>query len=316
MGKMLTSSLASTLFTNAPPPHQWFFVTGRFQRLQANLALTTQEIEDADTKAQGVVTCLNRAFYEESVIDRYLVAGSWAKNTTIHLPTDVDLFFILPNAIFYQFEARTGNKQSQLLQHVRDAVVTTYPQTQIRGDGQVVVVGFNSIAIEIVPAFIAQSGGFMICDTNDGGRWKLVNPTGEAVIFNQADSELNGNARKITRIFKQWKRHCDVPIKSFQIEQLVREALAQMRWGANGEFWFDWIVRDVFLHMIGRAGGGYSMPGNPTEWIGLGDEWRSKTASAYQRALKACEYERLNENLLAGTEWQKIFGTAVPLTVT
>jgi len=312
---MYVTSLASPAPTNALAPHQWFYVTGRFQRLQASLALTTSAIEDANTKARSVVTCLNRVFYGESVIDRYLVAGSWGKNTAIHPPTDIDLFFILPNDLFYRFNARSGNCQSQLLQHVRDAITATYPQTRIRGDGQVVVVGFNSIAIEIVPAFIAQGGGFTICDTNDGGRWKLVNPAGEAAVLEQDDSAFNGNMRKITRIIKQWKRHCDVPIKSFHIEQLVREALSWMSWGANGEFWFDWIVRDVFFHMIRRAGGGFYMQGNPTEWVGLGDDWQSRAITAYQRACKACEYEQLNENISAGLEWQKIFGTAVPLTV-
>lgn len=312
---MYTSSLASTLLTNAPPARQWVYVTERFRRFQAALGLTASEVNDASTKVRGVVTCLNRTFYGESQIGQFLAVGSWGKKTAIHPPTDIDVFFILPDYLFHRFDARTGNKQSQLLQYVRDAVTATYPQTRIRGDGQVVVVGFNSIAIEIVPAFVAQGGVFIICDTNDGGRWKLVNPTGEATALDQADSLFKYNVRRIIRITKQWKRHCDVPIKSFHIEQLVCEALARMSWGANSEFWFDWIVRDVFLHMIGRAGGGFYMPGNPTEWIGLGDFWQSKAITAYQRACKACEYEQLNENLLAGMEWQKIFGTAVPLTV-
>lgn len=303
------------LLSNALVPYQWFYVTGRFLQLQANLALQTPGIADANRKTQGVVSSLHRSFYGESVVSQYLVAGSWGKDTAIHPSSDVDLFFVLPNDIFYRFDARTGNKQSQLLQHVRDVVSATYPQTRIRGDGQVVVVGFNSIEIEIVPAFIAQREGLITCDSNDGGRWKLVNPAGEAVALDQADTTFNGNVRKITRILKQWKRHCNVPIKSFQIEQFVQEALARMAWGGYGEFWFDWIVRDVFAHMIGRGGGGFWMPGNPGEWISLGDGWISKAISAYERARKACEYERLNMNMAAGSEWQKIFGNAVPETV-
>ncbi len=106
-----------------------------------------------------------------------------------------------------------------------------------------------------------------------------------------------------------------MPIKSFQIEQLVREALAGMTWGGYGEFWFDWIVRDVFAHMICRVGGGFYMPGNPAEWIDLGDAWQPKAISVYERACMACEYECLNMNMAAGSEWQKIFGNAVPETV-
>ena len=284
-------------------------------RLQGNLALKSSDIADANTKVEGVVKCLNRSFYDESAMSRYLVVGSWGKNTAIAPPSDVDLFFILPDDIYHRSASWVGNKQSQLLQLVRNAVAVTYPQTRIRGDGQVVVIGFNSIEIEVVPAFVAQGGGFITCDTNDGGRWKLVNPLGEAIALDQADASFNGNVRKITRILKQWRRHCNVPIKSFHIEQLVSEALARMNWGGNGEFWFDWIVRDVFLHMINRADGGFFMPGNPSEWVELGNDWQSKAISAYQRACKACEYEYQNMNISAGIEWQKIFGNAVPETV-
>ncbi|WP_155983457.1 SMODS domain-containing nucleotidyltransferase [Nitratireductor aquibiodomus] len=307
--------LAPFPLSNVFAPHPWFYVTRRFQHLQGNLALLPADIEDANTKVGGIVSSLNRSFYGESVVSRYLVAGSWGKNTAIRPPSDVDIFFILPNEVFHRFNARTGNKQSQLLQYVRDVVSTTYPQTRIRGDGQVVVVGFNSIEIEIVPAFIAQGGGFIICDANDGGRWKLVNPAGEASALDQSDMAFNGNVRKITRILKQWKRHCNVPIKSFQVEQLVRESLPGMIWGGYQEFWFDWIVRDVFAYMIGRAGGGFYMPGNPGEWINLGDDWKSKAISAYERACKACACERQNLNMAAGSEWQKIFGNAIPETV-
>lgn len=301
--------------SNSLAPHQWCYVTSRFLQLQANLTLQNPDISDALTKTQGVVSSLNRSFYGESVVSRYLVGGSWGKNTAIRPSSDVDILFILPNDVFDRFNARAGNKQSQLLQNVRDAIAVTYSQSRIRGDGQVVVVAFNSIEIEIVPAFPAQGGGFITCDTNDGGRWKLVNPAGEASALDQADTAFNGNVRKVTRILKRWKRHCNVPIKSLQIEQLVREALAGVAWGGYGEFWFDWIVRDVFAHMISRAGGGFCMPGNPGEWISLGDGWRSKAISAYENACKACVYERLNMNIAAGSEWQKIFGNAVPETV-
>ena len=51
------------------------------------------------------------------------------------------------------------------------------------------------------------------------------------------------------------------------------------------------------------------------ESITIGDAWQSKAWSAYQRALRACEYERDNMNILAGAEWQKIFGPVIPKMV-
>lgn len=223
--------------------------------------------------------------------------------------------FIPPVDVYNQFNQRVGNKQSQLLQHVAAALRATYSQTTIRGDGQVVVVGFNTYRIEVAPAFRAEGGGFLICDTNAGGRWKHIDPEAEIAALDAADRQFNGNVRKLTRILKQWQRHCDVPIKSFHLETLVKEFLPTKTYGGNHEFWFDWLVRDAFAHMIARASGGFWMPGCAAEWIVLGDAWLSKAQAAYERALNACACEYANYDILAGDEWQKIFGTMIPLTV-
>lgn len=304
--------LGPSLISNSARPPQWVYTTRRFKALQANLALQPSAVDDADTKARGVIKSLNRSFRGTSVAENYVLAGSWGKKTAIHPPTDIDLCFILPVEVYHRFNAYSGNKQSQLLRHVKDVLTATYPQTEIRQDGQVVVVGFNSITVEVVPAFPAADRGLIICDTNNGGRWKQVDPLAEISILGQSDNRLRGNHRKLVRVLKQWKRHCDVPIKSFHLEQLVGEALPDISWGAYDEFWFDWIVRDVFAHMIRRAGGGFFMSGGIYEWIDLGDAWKSKAETAYQHTLQACEYESENLNILAGSEWRKIFGTVIP----
>lgn len=304
--------LTPSLISNGAEPQLWLYVTRRFKALQANLALRATATEDADTKARGIIKSLNRFFWGESFVGNFVTAGSWGKNTAIHPPTDIDLCFILPVEVYHRFSAYSGNKQSQLLNHVKDVLNTTYSQTAIRQDGQVVMVGFNSITVEVVPSFQASDRGLIICDTNSGGRWKQVDPLAEIGVLDHSDNALGGNHRKVVRIFKQWKRHCNVPIKSFHLEQLIGEALPRLSWGARDEFWFDWIVRDVLAHMIMRAGGGFFMPGGINEWIDLGDAWKLKAESAYQRTLKACEYERESMNLSAGVEWQKIFGTVIP----
>lgn len=308
--------LAPSLISNSAEPLRWLYVTRRFKAFQTNLALQADAIEDASTKARGVIKTLNRAFRSESILGHYVVAGSWGKNTAIHPPTDIDLCFILPVEVFHRFNSYSGNKQSQLLNHVKDVLNTTYSQTTIRQDGQVVVVGFNSITVEVVPSFLANDRGLITCDTNNGGRWEQVDPLAEIGILDRSDNTLRGNHRNLVRIFKQWKRHCNVPIKSFHLEQLIGEALPQMSWGSNDEFWFDWIVRDVFAYIIARTGGGFFMPGGFNEWIDLGDAWKLKAETAYQRTLEACEYERQNMNISAGSKWQKIFGTAIPEMVT
>mgnify|MGYP001110845687 CR=1 FL=1 len=287
---------------NIFPTIQWAFVRRRFLAIQNSIALRPDELSDGAVKLEGVVRSLNRSYRDESVFDHFLLAGSWGKNTAIRPPSDLDVLFMPPTDVFHQFNSRVGNRQSQLLQHVREALMVTYPQTRIRGDGQVVVVDFNSITVEVVPAFSAQGGGYLICDTNDGGRWKRVQPHEEFGLLQRSDEAFHGNVRKLTHILKQWKNHCNVPIKAFHLEQLVRETLAAYDYGGRDEFWFDWLVRDIFSHVYGRAGGGFFMPGNTNEWIELGSEWQTKAWSAYEWASKACVLERQNLNVAAGVE--------------
>lgn len=295
----------------------WNYVRKRFQLLNENLFLNDEQIADAKTKLKGIVSTLNRSFWDHNDESKNaFMVGSWGKGTVVRPPNDVDLFFIAPNAIFNEFNGKAGNVQSQLLQRFRLSLLDRYPQTNIRGDGQVVVVGFNSLTVEVVPAFPIFGGGYNICDTNGGGRWKAVDPDSEILGMNVADDQALGNARKLVRMIKQWAGHRNVPLKGFHIEHLVKEFLGQSSYARNDEYWFDWLVRDFFAFLIGKANSGFLMPGTHIEWIDIGDAWKSKAERAHTRALNACDYERRDIDILAGLEWEEIFGNMVPTTVT
>jgi hypothetical protein len=199
----------------------------------------------------------------------------------------------------------------------------------MRGDGQVIVVGFDTYTIEVVPAFHREGGGYLICDTNNGGRYKWVDPLAEIADFNAQNLVYGGNLRKLVQIFKQWQRCCDVPIKSFHLDAMVKSVLPHVCYryyyaggyygdrcaGELSEWWFDWLIRDVFASMLAWGNGTFTMPVTG-EVIHLGDAWLSKANTAYARVLKASEFEQFNQNQAAGDEWQKNFGQMIPQTVT
>ena len=68
------------------------------------------------------------------------------------------------------------------------------------------------------------------------------------------------------------------------------------------------MVRDFFEFLLQFTLQGWARPSGIDEQIPLGDCWQSKCQSAYNRAVRACEYERTDSGALASAEWQKIFG--------
>lgn len=309
-----TSRSAVSPFASPAIP-MWIAVRQRFTQFHADLTLMPLQFLDGVTKRHGVVNCLNRSYYgSTSDTDNSFLIGSWGKDTAIRPPRDVDIYFLLPAAVYHRFQAHVWNRQSALLQEVKVVLTKTYPDTDMSGDGQIVLVRFGSYSVEVVPAFELQSGGYWICDTHNGGSYQRTDPWAEAGHIDAVDKATNGNLRPLIRMLKAWQNHCSVPIKSFQLELIAADFIQQTPWRHYDFFWFDWITRDFFGYLYLRANSCVTVPGT-LERIWLGDEWQSRSASAYNRAVTACEYEKLNIVDAAGEEWQKIFGPQIPETI-
>ncbi|MCG8509720.1 MAG: hypothetical protein MI741_10885, partial [Rhodospirillales bacterium] len=98
------------------------------------MLLTQQQLDDGVTKHHGVQRCLNSHYYgiSSDTANGFLI-GSWGKNTCVRPPRDIDLYFLLPQEVYYRFSNYTGNCQSALLQEVKTVLQRTYPSTTMRG---------------------------------------------------------------------------------------------------------------------------------------------------------------------------------------
>jgi hypothetical protein len=299
----------------SPPIMQWQFVRCRFTELLNNLAITQQQLADGETKQAGVRACLNRHYWNtSSETANSMLIGSWGKHTRVRPSRDIDILVLLPPAVYHQFQQRSWNRQSQLLQDLKDVLARTYSQTTMRGDGQVVVVPFNTTPIEIAPGFRCTDGSIIICDTNGGGSYKTSTAEAELADLNASDTRWRGNTRALARMMKRWQRECNVPLKSFQIERLAVEFLQVWSFTHQDVWYYDWMVRDFLAYLIGRADGSIFMPGT-SEIVQLGSDWLTRAQTAHRHAVSACDHERDNFQVFAGNEWQQIFGGAVPVYV-
>ena len=239
------------------------------------------------------------------------LVGSWGKKTRVRPPRDIDLIFVLPVEIYHKYQGYIGNRQSALLQEVKGVLEGAYPSTSMSGDGQVVQVRFNSINVEVVPAFLLTNGQYWICDTHNGGKYKEIDPKAELERVDSVNNYSNKNLRPLVKMIKTWQSFCNVPIKSFWIEMVMCEYLMVNQWSRNSYFYYDWLVRDFFEYLVRRSKGVILVPGT-LEAISLGDAWETKAMTALSRSIKACEHEYNDEFSSAGEEWQKIFGYLIP----
>lgn len=283
-------------------------VGAKFDRFLSNIQLTQAQVDDAITKHTGVRKTLHAAYYSNAYTgSTSLLVGSYGKNTAVRPPSDIDILFKMPPNSFDRYNSASYNGQSQLLQDIKNVLLKSYGDTDMRGDGQVVAVRFTSFAVEVAPAFEKQYGDYYVPDTHNGGSWKTSSPNAEMKKISDSNTRNQGNTIRLIKMLKIWKYACSVPIKSLALELMAIEFLSSWTNYDKGSTYYDWMIRDFFSYMLTKVRGSIIIPGT-SEFLYYGNDWQSRVESALERAKKACEYETQDAyDSLATAEWKKIF---------
>lgn len=291
-------------------------IGAKFTRFLKNLELTENQRNQAITRHQSLRKNLEKEFVGATTF----IGGSYAKSTAIRPPTDLDIMLVLPQSFYdrysgldYMFSSR--NAQSELLQEIKRRVGKYYKTSHLRADGQVVVINFvNGPYVEIVPCFKKAglfSTRYVIPNTNNGGSWQTVDPDGEKTAISESNKVTNGNTTRLIKMLKAWQVNCNVPLKSFHLEILAQDFLKNYEHKDKSTVYFDWMARDFFDWLYSKS---YDFITNSIyhpstyEEIDIGNAYKSKALSAYNRALKAIDLGDKYPFTAKG-EWQKIFGT-------
>lgn len=175
-------------------------------------------------------------------MDHSIYVGSYGRGTAIDT-SDLDVLIQLPDSEFNRFSSMYGNGQSRLLQAVKNAILDTYPNTDIKGDGQVVVVSFtDGMRFEILPAFKVQNYWgydeiYRYPDTHMGGNWMTTNPKAEQNAMKQKNSSTNGllyETCKHIRYIRDTK-YSSYHLSGILIDSFVYEAMGGWHFTRDGE---------------------------------------------------------------------------------
>lgn len=167
-----------------------------FRVVKGANAISQEKRSLISLRYKRITKAVNSTFWNiDSEIAHSIYVGSYGRGTAI-LTSDLDVLVELPEREYYRFTSAYGNGQSRLLQAVKNAILTTYPNTEVKGDGQVVVVLFtDGMKFEILPAFKKNNGwseSYIYPDTHMGGNWLSTNPKAEQEEMKRANEYSNG----------------------------------------------------------------------------------------------------------------------------
>lgn len=164
-------------------------------------------LSDMERTAGDIARKLNNHYYDldgDAESHMYIV-GSVGGGTAITGSSDLDILFDLPDSVYKQYDAYESNGQSALIQDVKNVLKEKYTNTDIRGDGQVVVIEFNKYTVELVPGFKQSDDRFKYPDTHDGGSWKYTDPLSEQAECDKCNTDSGGIYYDFCHTIRSWK---------------------------------------------------------------------------------------------------------------
>jgi len=276
------------------------------RKLLSNIKTTNHEI--ISYRYHKIVKTINKEYWginSDSINCRYV--GSYGRGTAISGFSDVDIIVKLPISQYERFSAYSTNGQSALLQNVKTALDYSYSRSDIKGDGQVIVIEFSDkIKFEIVPAFELKDNELTYPDANNSGKWKQCNPIKEIEAINVINKYTDGALKDLCKLARQWKRNNEVNISGILIDTLASHFMLERKKNfINFELLFTEFL--LFLHS----------QHDENLWMILGSkdiierrdmEFERKALDSAIILLNALDLEHDGYPYSAKDNWRKLFG--------
>ena len=285
-------------------------IASKFENFIYALHIPDDKIAKIADRYKQITKRLNNDFWDEnSEKEHSLYVGSYGRDTETKT-SDIDMLFWLPYKKHSQYNSYCGNGQSALLQDVKESIKKTYSQTDIRADGQVIVVDFSDgICFEVVPCFENNDGSFEYPDTNDSGSWKTTNPRPEIQTIKDKNKEWNKNLKRLCRMARAWKDEFGVPIGGLLIDTLAHNFLENWEYKNESYSCYHWMIRDFFEYLKNqnKEQKYWHAVGSNQKIYRIG-KFENKAKKAYELSLKAIEFEEEKNEEKANEKWSEIFG--------
>ena len=201
------------------------------------------EIISLDTRTtisvryKTITRAINNEFWGSSSDTLHsLYVGSYGRGTAINT-SDIDVLLQLPRSEYLRYDTYKGNGQSRLLQAVKHAILSRYPRTEVRADGQVIQMFFSDgIKFEVLPAFSSTNWNgntvYEYPDTNMGGNWRSTSPKSEQDAMRKKNTITNGLLIDTCKHMRYIRDNCfsSYHLSGIVIDSFVYNAIGNWSW--------------------------------------------------------------------------------------
>lgn len=206
--------------------------------------ITVDQRSSISKRYKRITRAVNSEFWNSTnEIAHSLYVGSYGRGTAIDT-SDIDMLVELPRDEYNKYDAHKGNGQSRLLQAVKNAILQTYPNSNVHADGQVVVIDFtDGIKFEVLPVFRQLdwwgnwNGKYDYPDTNMGGNWLTTDPKIEQEAMKKRNEDSNGLLFDTCRHMRQIRDNyfSSYHLPGIVIDSFVFHYIGGWHWLKEGE---------------------------------------------------------------------------------
>jgi hypothetical protein len=152
-----------------------------------------------------------------------ILTGSYARQTMIRPPSDIDLFVVLDYSKHGNDYYHAYNSEQSALQRFHSVLKDFYPNTPIRKDHPAIHLDFSTYGFDVIPAFNRDGGGYMIPNPVGSG-WISTNPQKHAERTTAVNKETGGYFVPLVKMLKAWNRSHYDQLTGFHLEMALADA--------------------------------------------------------------------------------------------
>ncbi|MFH1976324.1 MAG: CBASS oligonucleotide cyclase [Pseudomonadota bacterium] len=282
-----------------------------FQKLKENLEITGLQTETVSTRQNSVRAVLDAGL----TIKESFLTGSYSRSTMIAplSDADIDIFAVLDVNYYHNYNGQNGG-QAGLLDLVKRTLKKTYTRTpDISRNGQAVTIRFDDFMVDVVPTFYRQGGGFLMPNSITQS-WIGTDPKKHVEIMANANRLHHGDLVPIVKMIKGWNKNISSYFMSFHLEVLalrIFDNVTLSDFPSGVRYFFD-KGRELITKQNSDPAGFASDVGNYINTKEKIEEAVGKFQLAYERAVKAEDFDRRGYIQNSIEMWIKIFGDYFP----